>query len=297
MNSQQRWIGFAEVIASGACFGMLGFFGKKSYQAGISPGEFLSLRFVVSALILGTFLAFKNPKSLRVKMKPMLHFIALGVLGYSVFASCYFYALTGLSASLTVLLLYLYPVFVTLGGRFFLNEKLGFWGDVALPIAIVGLTGLVWGEWRVSSSVSLLLGLGSAVFYALYILCSRVWLRNQNSYVATFYIQVAAGILLSLIHFKSVGRPIQIFNESWPLILGVAVICSLLAMTLFLSGLKKLTGAETSILSTSEPITGILIATFFLGESLRPIQIGGGALVLLSMVLVSISRPGHSKKI
>ena len=67
----------------------------------------------------------------------------------------------------------------------------------------------------------------------------------------------------------------------------MAFLCSILAMTLFLAGLQKITSSEASILSTTEPIFGVIVATTFLGERIQHIQILGGGLILVGMILTA----------
>lgn len=279
-----RNLGLVQVMLAGACFGFLGYFGKTAFQAGLLPNELLSLRFLVSALML----LFVRPWQLP--LRTITISFLLGALGYAVFSSFYFKALQGLSASLTVLLLYTYPAIVTVGARVFFKEQLGRRGISALIISLIGMTGLVWGEWQVSQPTYLLFGFGAAVFYATYILISGKVLSGVPATQSTFYILVGAGVTLGLMSFTSFERPLFILQEHAVLILGMAFVCSLMAMTLFQAGLQKLSSSEASIVSTSEPFFGVLIATWLLNEQLSVMQLAGGGLVLTAMLLVASRR-------
>lgn len=288
LNSRQ--IGFIQVILSGACFGALGFFGKKAYELNIAPGELLALRYSISAILTGLIILATNPKTLILNRFHLISSILLGVFGYALFSSLFFMALQGLSASLSVLLLYTYPVMVAVLSQFILKEHLGKLGVYALIIVSIGIVGLVWGEWAVSQPKFLLFGIGSAFFYALYIMYSRKYLSDVPAMPSSFYVQLGAGVILTLIHFRSFERPTFIITNHFLLIISMAIICSLMAMTLFLAGLRRLTSSETSILSTTEPLFGVLIAALFLGEKLTFIQVFGGFLILLGMVLIARKR-------
>ena len=61
---------------------------------------------------------------------------------------------------------------------------------------------------------------------------------------------------------------------------GIAVVSTVGAVTLFFAGLKRVGPTSASILSTAEPLTTVLLAFIAFGESLGPIQLAGGALVL-----------------
>lgn len=285
-----RKIGFIQIILSGIFFGFLGFFGKMAYRQNITPGELLSLRYFISALLTGIVILLTNPKSLfNLSRFEIVTSLLLGIFGYALFSSFYFIALTGLSASLTVLLLYTYPIIVTLLSRLFLKEKLGRLGALALALVCIGVVGLVWGEWSISQPKFLLYGFGSAFFYALYIIYSRQYLNKVAALPSSFYVQLGAGVILSILNFwDQPHRPFDILNSHFSMIISMALLCSFLAMTLFLAGLQKIKSTEASILSMTEPISGVIIATLFLGEQIKFIQIVGAILILLGMYLTSI---------
>jgi len=289
MTFSKRHLGFIQIILSGICFGFLGFYGKIAYKQNITPGELLALRYFISALITALLILSTKPKSLlALKAKEILASLVLGIFGYALFSSLFFLALTGLSASLTVLLLYTYPVLVTLFSKLFFNEHIGKKGLFSLLLVSIGLIGLVWGEWSVSESKFLLYGFGSALFYALYILLSRKYLSHIEALSSSFYVQLGAGVVLSIINFRNnFARPFEIITQHPFMIISMSILCSLMAMTLFLAGLQKIKSQEASILSMSEPISGVIIAVIVLGESVYPIQILGGILILLGMLLTS----------
>ncbi len=290
MTFSKRHLGFIQIFLSGICFGFLGFYGKMAYKQKITPGELLALRYFISALITGFLILSTKPKSLiKLSLKEILASLLLGILGYALFSSLFFLALTGLSASLTVLLLYTYPVLVTLFSKFFFNELIGKKGILALILVSIGLIGLVWGEWSVSDPKFLFYGFGSAFFYALYILLSRKHLSHIEALPSSFYVQLGAGIILFVINFrKNLSRPFEIISQHPFMIISMSILCSLMAMTLFLAGLQKIKSQEASILSMTEPISGVIIAVILLGEKVQTVQILGGILILIGILLTSL---------
>lgn len=282
-----RQMGIIQIILSGICFGFLGFFGKKAYGFGISPGELLALRYFISAILTFVLILVTNRPSLfNLTPFEIISSLMLGIFGYALFSSFFFLALSGLSASLTVLLLYTYPVMVMILSHYILKEYMTKSGVIALITVSLGMTLLVWGEWSVSKPVYLLFGIGAAFFYALYIIYSHRFLKNTPALPSSFYVQLGAGVVLSLIHFSAhPARPIEILTEHFVFIVSMAILCSLMAMSLFLAGLQKISSSEASILSTTEPISGVIIATVLLQEKISLVQLMGGVLILLGMIL------------
>jgi len=290
----QSQIGRIQILASAFFFGFLGVFGKSAYAKEITPIEFLSLRFLLSSIFLAPFIFFRSPNSFLLSKREFFVSVLLGVFGYAVFSSCFFLALEGASASVSVLLLYTFPAFVMLGGFAFFSEQINRPMLLALFFSVVGIAALVWGDWHIEKRVFILFGLASAFFYSVYILASRYYLAGENLVISSFYIQLAAGITLALIVFHDFDRPIFILNENPGLMASAAFFGSTLPLTLFLLGLQKISASETSILSTADPICGVLLAVIILGDSFSPIQIFGGVILIVAMIL---SGRGSNRKL
>lgn len=291
LNTARR-LGITQTLLSGVCFGTLGLFGKIAFARGLTPTEFLSLRFLLGGLMLVAFVAVTHPRSLKLSLREILLCAMLGVFGYALFSSCFFQALRGLSASLTVLLLYTYPILVTAGAWVFFGESVPPNKWLSLPLAMLGLALLIWGEFQILDNSALAFGFAAAVFYAAYILVSSRSLKTTDPFAAVTYIQIFAGLALTLFHEQSAAWYPTVIIENAELLLGTALIGSAMAMSLFLAGLRHLKAWEVSILSTAEPLTGILLATCLLHEPFTKIQLVGACLVLLAFLWVSKPKTG-----
>jgi drug/metabolite transporter (DMT)-like permease len=285
-----------KIILSGFCFGFLGIWGKWAYSLGLTYGELLGVRFLLAALVLLAYITFKNKGRDFPWMRPreILLCLAMGVFGYAVFSSLYFYALTGLSVSLSVLLFFLFPIPVAIGARLFLGEALGARGRWALPIAVFGTALLVWGEFNIQTSSAFLAGLLAAITYATYVLVSRRYTQDLDPLVSAMWSQLGTGVVLTALHFDSLNRFYEVVRIGWAPITGVAIISSVFAMTLFLSGIKHLKASDASILNTSEPLTAVIMASLFFGERLSFMQTMGGLLAIVAVLLIATRRERSS---
>ncbi|CAN5639945.1 DMT family transporter [soil metagenome] len=286
----KRTIGILEVLASGFCFGFLGLFGKRALGKGLTPFEFLAFRYLFAAAMMGLVVVVKNRRfsSLWMGRKKVAMSLALGVLGYAVFSSFYFLALEKISVSMTVILLYTYPVLVSAGGAVFFKERISRSRLPAVPMAFLGLVALVWMDLRVGQPTGLIFGLLAAVFYAVYILLSSHWMKGGDPMASTFWIQAGAGLTLLASSFISIERSAQLIQIAWTEIILTALICSVLAMWLFLSGLLKVKNWEASLLSMAEPITGVALGVLVMGDHLSTLQWLGAGFVLAALALVSL---------
>ena len=118
-----RTLGILQVTTSGICFGFLGIFGKLASRHDISIGELLSFRFLAAGCLLFVLLALFSPRRLKVSLKELLICAGLGILGYAVFSTLYFYAIHGVSVATASLLLYTYPAWVVLGAALLFRER------------------------------------------------------------------------------------------------------------------------------------------------------------------------------
>jgi len=287
MSLSRRSVGAMQIVVSAVCFGLLGIFGKQAFAEGITPGELLSIRFTIASLVLWGFVLITQPRILSLNKRQITACAVLGIFGYALFTSLYFEALVFLSASLTVLLLYTFPIIVTFGAWVLFKERISFAQILALPIVTFGLALLLSGENNVTAWQGVALGLLSAIGYSAYVLGSSRLLRSTNALAAGLLIMTFATLTMIFRSPPDVSKIVNYTASTWIAIFGLALVSTVVAMIMFLKGLEKLTNAEASMLSTIEPLTAAILATIVLGERLSVIQIAGGALVLSGLVASS----------
>ena len=75
---------------------------------------------------------------------------------------------------------------------------------------------------------------------------------------------------------------------------GLAVVSTVGAVALFFAGLRRVGPTAASILSTLEPLVTVALAFVVFGDSLGPVQLAGGALVLSAVLAVRARRSGST---
>ena len=71
-----------------------------------------------------------------------------------------------------------------------------------------------------------------------------------------------------------------------PVLLWAGVAAAGVPALLFLLGIRSIGPTRTSIVALLEPVFGVLLAAVLLGEALGPVQVAGGALVLVAAGLL-----------
>lgn len=279
------YLGWTEILLAGICFGFLGIFGRLASANNIPIGELLSGRFVVAASLLWLWSLCFNREILRLPRRQILISCLLGVCGYAVFSTMYFRCIEGVSVAVAAMLLFTFPIFVNLGAFFILKHPMPRKQIAGLVIACLGLVMLLWGDFSVSKMSAVFWGLGAAIVYALYVLISGEVQREVNPLSSSLYVISAAALTLLVIHRPDLARMLNYELKQQLIILGIAIVCTLAPLTLFLAGMQKTTSSKASIIVMIEPVTAALAGWLLLGEVLSARQMLGGLIVLAGLVI------------
>jgi drug/metabolite transporter (DMT)-like permease len=282
-------------LASAAAFGAMGVFGKLAYEEGATVGTLLAVRFVVAAALLwGVLVATGGVRALRAMSRRDVGLaVGLGAIGYCAQAGAYFSALERLDASVLGLILYTFPVMVTVGAIALGRDEPSWRTAGALTLALGGVVLVMAGA--ASGSVDGLgtaLALTAAAVYSVYILTSQgVSSRVHPLALSTL---VCTGAAVTLTVAGVVGgdlHPGAVSGEGLVWLGAIAVISTVAAIGLFFAGLNRVGPTAAAILSTLEPVVTIVLASLAFSEQLGPAQLAGGALVLLAAIAVQVREP------
>jgi drug/metabolite transporter (DMT)-like permease len=261
---------------------MLAILGRYAYADGMDALTILFLRFSLAAIPTLALLVVRRERLPRGPV--LLRLIGMGMLAYVAGALAYMTALKYASAGLVALLLYLYPIFVALLAVLLLHEPLTGVKGLALGLALTG-TILAVGPLR-GQTLGMLLAVTGAMVYAIYIIVGTDVMKQvspvQSSAVIFATAALGNGVLMLVAgpHLPATGR-------GWAAIAALVVVATLLPVVAFLAGLKRIGPTNAAMLSTLEPAVTVLLASWWLHETLSPIALLGGGLILMAVVLVT----------
>jgi drug/metabolite transporter (DMT)-like permease len=283
-------------LGSGTAFGAMGVFGKLAYAEGATVGTLLSVRFALAAVAFwGLVLA--RPAA-RARLRALARRdaalgLALGAVAYALQAGCYFAALSRIDASLLALLLYTFPVMVAVAAAGLGRERLNARRATALALASGGGALVVAGAGAGGiEPVGAALGVAAAVVYTTYILVGEGLAARVAPGVLSALVCTGAAVSLA-VGSALLGelRPGALTGAGWGWIAGLALVCTVVAIGLFFAGLPRVGPGAASILATVEPVVAVLLAFAAFGETLAPVQLAGGALVLAAVVVLEARPP------
>lgn len=185
------------------------------------------------------------------------------------------------------------PIFVALGGWLFLKQPVNRIFIAGLVLSILGalllMGGLKPGEiaatWRGD-----LLALLAAVLYAVYIV-QIGWSRRRFSTGSIMLWSSVAGALTTLpaaLLLEPRLFPATLFG--WAIIIGLAWVSQVAGQSLITFSLAWLPVAFSSLTLLIQPVVAAALAWILLGETLAPLQIAGGVIVLAGIYLARRSQ-------
>ena len=197
----------------------------------------------------------------------------------------YFYALHLSNVAIGMLSLFTYPVITALLEPLFFKTTLNKMHVLLGVIVLIGIYFLT-PEFNIENNYTqgVLFGLISAVFYAIRNILMKKKVVKYNGSVLMFYqMIVISAVLWPVLFIFEVSPSIN----DWSALLILAFLTTSVGHTLFVMSFKNFSISTASIMSSVQPIYGILFGMFFLGEIPASKTIIGGILIISTVVIES----------
>jgi len=184
-----------------------------------------------------------------------------------------------LGVSIASLCNYCGPVIVMALSPLLFREKL-------TPVKIIGfitvLCGICLINGKVAGSgntVGLICGIMSAVTYAFMIILKKLSAEIEGLESSMFQL-IAAFVTVAVFVGIKQGFAIPITSAGLPAILILGIINTGIVSYMYFSSMGKLPVQSVAVLGYLEPLSAVLLSVIFLRETLLPMQIVGGVLII-----------------
>ncbi len=275
-----RALGIGLIVISAAAFGSLPIFGRFAYADGLDVTTMMFLRFSAAALVMLAWMAIRRIPFPR--GRTLLQLIGMGGLGYVGQSFCFMSAIQFASTGLVSLLLYLYPMFVTVLSIIFLKSKLTPIKLFALILATIGAA--LTANPQGGQLPGILLAIASAAIYAVYIIVGTGVLQKVTAIQSSTVIFASAGLVYGgLTAIRGPHWPET--NAGWLVLAGIAVVATIIPVATFLAGMKIVGPTDASLLSTLEPVVTVTLAALILAEPVQSFMLVGGGFILAAVIL------------
>lgn len=258
----------------------------------VDPQVLAASRAFVAFGIALAYLLLRRRDLLVVKARSLPFLAVFGVLGLAMVHFSYFKTISLTGVATAILLEYLAPIIVLVASVLLLGERLTWALPAAVVLSVTGcalMVGFLGGTGVVISREGLYWGLASAVFFAGYALMGRYAAGRFAPWTLLVY-GLGFASLFWLVVLGGPGR-VAAFLADWravAAVLALAIVSTVIPFGGFLRALHLIEATQASITSTVEPVVAGIAAWFIFGEHLGALQLAGGGLVIVAVVLSQV---------
>ncbi len=219
-------------------------------------------------------------------LREAARFAALGFLGIFFHNSIQAYALKTVSAGMSGLIIAANPIAMAILGSLILSERLDKTKIAGIFLAACGVLVIISrGNLSIlferNYSFGELVMVFSVFSWGFFSVLSRKALQRTSPDLGMTY-ALTFGWLFATIPFLMAGGPAEVqavSTKAWANILFLGVFCSALAYLFWYDALQALPASEAGVFLYVNPVVAVLISALFLGESVTPSMLLGGAMV------------------
>lgn len=282
------------VLAAAAMWGCIGIFVRHQNALGFDAKQITSVRCLTCSLLILMWILVTDRSKLKIKRNDFGWFLANGILSIYIFNTAYQAAITLVSLSTAVVLLYTAPAFVMLMSVLFFHEKFTWVKGLCLVLCIGGsalVSGIAGGMELNLPGVGL--GLVSGIGYALYSIFSSVILKKYHPFTNIFYTFLIAGIAGALTSDAAgTFRMMAGSAEAFLWMVSGGVVTGFLAYAAYTTALQYMNASKAAILASLEPVVATLVGIFVYGETVT--LTGGIGILIVFLALVLSNLPGKA---
>lgn len=293
-------------MLAAVCFATLGPLSRFADDAGITSLTLVTWRAGLGAAMMigfvGALWAAGVARPVRIGAVPVRDrwFMLAAAVANTALNLSVFIAFTRISIALALLVFYLYPALVAIVSAIWFGERLDRLRWLALGVSFAGLMLVLAGAGGIGEVDALGIGLAflGGLAQVFYVLAARHGFGHVPGPQAagftmagacTFYllISVATGNLADLAAPASSGAAL------WP-VLVAGVIGAGVPTVAYITGIRMLGPSRAAILATLEPVVGVGLAAWLLGELPTLVQLAGGVLILGAAALLQLGSESSS---
>ncbi len=277
--------GMLMLIFVNIMWGLSFIFSKTALSEGMPAMTLAFWRYLLTAIMMLP-MCLKAEKGLRLGKDAPLAFMTT-LLGITVY---FYFELTGLkrtTASAASLILALVPMLTLLFRIAFMRERISAVRWIAVALSLVGAYFVIItdGGEGAGTLVGNLLMVCACLCWTGYILSTPRLMENHSSLRVSTWQAVAAVITLAPFALMERGEWVPVSFKAWLCIFALAAICSALGYVLYNEAIRTVDSLTVSLTINLNPVAACIGGALLLGEMLSGMQLFGGVLIILSMVI------------
>lgn len=281
-----RTKGFLATVVSATFFGFIPLMVKVVCSGGGNTLAAAFYRFALSLPALYIYLRCKKIP-MGITKKQLVDIILITLLGYGGTTVFLFTSYNYIPLGMATTIHFTYPVFTILGCVIFLREKIRKMKVLAVVLSFGGILFFYNGDGSVSL-LGMALAFVSGMTYAFYTIYLRESsLKDMDSVKLIFYLNSVGAVMMLVMSLATGDFTVGLTPVAWAVAAFLAVSASFIGVLGYQVGVKCIGPQNTSILSTFEPITSVIIGVLVYQEGFTVRTLLGCLCILSSVIIVA----------
>jgi drug/metabolite transporter (DMT)-like permease len=278
-------LGYSLYLAAATCWAINGTVSKVVLLEIGDPLRVSQFRGTGTAIILTIFVALTNRKAFRIKPKEALLLAGYGIIGVAMCQWFYFESI------------------VVLYARFVMHVSVRntVWLGLAMAVVGLALVAQVWNGFTLNK-IGVLYAIGSMTTLVFMYLLGDKASQGRDPVSLLMWAFIFASIFFAILRpwgsfpWDSLQAQVTPFEGGtdiypiWPFFLFMVLIGTLVPYVLVINSIRHIGGPGASIMGMTEPPIAAIAAWIVLGEIFVPIQMLGGAIMLVGIVVAERAR-------
>jgi drug/metabolite transporter (DMT)-like permease len=274
-------------------WGMSYIWTDKLLALGIPVFYFVFVRILIAGVVLFLLNAAYG-RIKRIQKQDLKKFLLLALFEPFIYFVCETYGVELTSPTISAMIIATIPIFSIAAGRIFFKERITGLNIAGVVLSLMGIImvimkGTIGGKDLMWGIILLLIAVIAEVGHAS---ITKSLSGNYSSQIIVMYqFLIGSVYLLPLFVWKGLdGFNAQVYFSAdvWYPLICLAILCSSLAFSLWVSTIKTLGVAKSSIFSALIPVVTALIA-WLLGTEMTALQWGGIAISTIGVILSQYS--------
>lgn len=286
--------GLTIAVVGAILFSMKAVVAKLLYRYHIDAVTLLAFRMLFSLPVFAIVAVWQMRRGPALSSADRLRLVGLGLVGYYLSSFLDFLGLQYISVGLERLILFLTPSFVLLITALFFKRRISRVEWMALGLSYCGIVFVFLHDLHGgagSTAVGATFVLGSAISYAVYLLGSGELVRRIGALRLVSYAMCVSSFACIAQFFLL--RPAAMLVQPAPvywLSLANGIFCTVLPVFMTMTAVQRIGAPTASQAGMVGPISTLFLGALILGESVTAVQLGGTALVLAGIYILSLKK-------
>jgi len=286
--------GLAIAIVGAILFSMKAVVAKLLYRYHIDAVTLLAFRMLFSLPVFAVVAVWQMRRGPALSHADRWRLVGLGLVGYYLSSFFDFLGLQYISVGLERLILFLTPSFVLLITALFFKRRISKVEWMALGLSYCGIVFVFLHDLHGgagSTALGATFVLGSAISYSIYLLGSGELVRRIGALRLVSYAMCVSSVACITQFF--ILRPASLLIQPAPvywLSLANGIFCTVFPVFMTMTAVQKIGAPTASQAGMIGPISTLFLGALILGEPITAVQLGGTALVLAGIYMLSLKK-------